>query len=399
MLLGVAGDCIIDDIKFGKTPIELLAIDATVFRNLTTVNFPTAAVKRPGIVFQDNWDNGQGIDTETGEATWQVVSTDDECDEMSAVLMFQGGIGRTTDKGSFARWQVSFDIEYRAAGTSTWYGFFRTDGSGNTASWRNPAYALGIQTGGDNRFHIRGETHEPFFVYFQRRTERDRYELRIRLHSNDYWFDMDGKPNDGKLDVHYWPRDRQGLTNRRGGGDVVQLASDPVFVQFAAFRDEPAVQGFTPGLSGVDILLNDQTTKSDESSRISFRCRRQIPTLSGGARTASTTTSNPVAIALDLLTGPLAGDTALSDAKIDFPSWQSAYDYCNEIVDAADGTTEVRNRCDVVLDRAGVSRLEQVQEIFRNCRITMFTMDGKYHLSVDKKRTAAVDLFTEAEIL
>ena len=389
VLIGTAGDYTPTAVKIGDTDATIPEVRAEwdTFVNAKTVNFPTVLRKNPGILLRDEY----------GGSPWEIVSTDDEVDELSMTWQMASGLNRTDEAGEQEVWQVVHETQYRAVGSGTWLGFYSRDAAGNSGSYRVP-FVRSFKRN-NTRIVLSGRTTEAFYWFQRRKVIRDQYEIRFRLQNEPLV--LEGKKANKKKNIliAHWPRDRG--VGGTGNTDTVALATDPQLTQLLGFRNEPAVENCPTGLSGLDLTLLANTAKSDDSSRISYLASPAVPELSGGNRTAAVETANPIAHVLNLLTNTeLVADTAIENAQIDWDSWQAAFDYCNETVPPiGGGAPEARHEIYGVLDRGGVDRMSTAQEILSSFRMRLAPYLGKYHVIIDRERTAPVFLYTEAHIL
>ena len=376
LLFVTMGDAKISDIRFGETEQSLLPSQATSFRNVNDVDFPTIEQLYPGIKLEDRFG---GVKTAYVQ-TFTNLGTQVE-------LEFEfPGLARYSEKGNKRKHWVNLKIEYREVGSGSWIDFVN---GALLETWGSAIVATAIQRGATNVVEVEGKTTSACGV----RVSRDlgpvakQWEARVSL--------------DGSSRVY--PED---YTKERGGsGDNVStLFTDPSWVRFTSYLPGKAIKGFIPGCTVIDVTAIGETGNTQSASDINCIASATFPILSGSTRGAVAETSNPAAIALYYLTSHNGTKVTyevrnpVPDAKIDFASFQEFYDYCEELVPSIDGGTEARHRCDGVLDEDGRSMWDVVSLILATGRATLDRIDGRYAIVIDRKQTAPRLILTDADV-
>ena len=105
--------------------------------------------------------------------------------------------------------------------------------------------------------------------------------------------------------------------------------------------------------------------------------------------------SNPAWVVYDLLTNPLINKNAVSDSRIDLPSFYAWAQYCDEFPNKPGGGTwdSKRFECNFVLDYSTTLR-EAIETVCGAAGASLTIYDGKYGVLIDKANTLPVQMFT-----
>jgi hypothetical protein len=378
LLFVTMGDAIVSQIRFGETDRALLPSEASVLRNQTAINFPTVEQLYPNIKLEDR----------IGGSPAFVQTLSQRATRLELEFEFPG-LARYSEKGNKRFHAVDLQIEYREVGAGSWLSF----GSGAALeTWGSATSAKTITSG---RVTVIGKTTSACGVRVTRElgAPAKQYELRAQLLVSSEVFDT------GSISPSDYTKERGGT-----GSNVSTLFTDPTWVRLTGFVPEPAIKGFSPGCTVIDVTAVGETSNTDSSGNVNCVASARVPILSGGARGAVQETSNPAAIALFYLTSHNGTGVTyevrnpIPDAQIDFASFQTFYDYCAELVPTINGGTEPRHQCDGVFDQDGLSMWDVVSQILGTGRATLDRIDGKYAVVVNRKRSAPTLILTDAEI-
>jgi hypothetical protein len=143
---------------------------------------------------------------------------------------------------------------------------------------------------------------------------------------------------------------------------------------------------------GLKVQASEQLSGSVTTScLVRGRTVRQLT--DGELSTTESWSQNPVECLIDLLTNARYGlGTYITDADLLLSSFQTAKDYCNEIVEG-----ETRHQLDIIMDEY-LNAWDWLEVLLNTCRGILIESDGRWKLGVDHL-TEPSQVFTNANIV
>lgn len=337
MLFGWMGECSVDSIKLGDTPIGALRAISYETRSGastdTNVTLYPAQVREQALSIQLRQPNGYTYRT-----------TEPDTDEITCEVLFPNGMGRITDRNQKLGIMVTFRVIVAPAGSSSFTPApVVADNSNN------------VRIDGDGRFTVSAYSKAAIRRSVSFRVTRGEYQVGIARVTIDDQSDTSG--------------DNQSTTFEDSYLSTIRSAR----------FDPPLTQ---TGLAQIAVRAQANEQLNGVIDNLNCTVQRLLPVWNGSTWSAPQATRNPAWAFCDVLRG--AGNSRpLADARLDLATiltWAQACDAAGVTFDG------------VLSERSSV--WETLQEIAATGFASPTVRDGKYSVIHDKPRTTVIQHFS-----
>lgn len=274
---------------------------------------------------------------------WHVRTSEPNSDEIALDVAFPNGLQRISNKQITYWLEVEFEVQYRAAGATTWLAAPLSPDSRSVDLTGAGRFAVRVNSKAGLRRSVRWVL-----------PTRGQYDVRIRRLTTDNQADAQGKDQSVTVEASYW-------TSLR-----------------SSRHDHPV------NVENVTLLaMRVRTTEqfSGQLDQVSCTVEALLPVWDG-AEWTETKTRNPAWAAAEVMRGS-ANARPLDDSRIDLDSLLEFASYCTSKLIDFDGVYSSR-----------VSVFEALQDILGTANSALSMAGGLFSVVVDKQRSSVVQHFT-----
>lgn len=281
------------------------------------------------------------------------VITADDCISAEVNFFLPSGLWAVQGNGEPGNLFIIFNAKYRKVGTTTWTRI--------TKSMIKGALIGDDLVGGANYYSIGSADQRPYTWFIRIPfAAKGKYEIQLERWSNDF---------NGPV---YYSQCYINLLESKLAGAPFKLRHRHTMLEMS-IEASGKLQGVVQNLSAM--------------------CTSVLRTTTNGTSFVTVPTRNPAWIAIEIMTGE-ATPNAIPDTQIDWPSWITFAEYCDESVTrTVNGITITRARhtADFVVDYETTVN-ELLQSLLGSARAALtMTHDGKYSVLIDRDRGLVPD--------